>query len=361
MSRGARRAGHDLRIMVILLSAMAALPGCGTVAPRVAGIAREQPADAAKPAASARPVTRGGGYYQDDGPGDNPPPDIDAIVEPEPRAEPLHRFANNPYSVFGREYVPQRQPTPWRERGTGSWYGRKFHGQRTSSGEPYDMYAMSAAHPLLPIPSYARVTNLANGRSVIVRINDRGPFRAERIIDLSYTAAYKLGYATAGSATLEVEAILPAQIPLIASASSRREAPAPSGAAPARTEPVAEIRQVRIDDPPEARPVAPEPSRAQVAIEPLKEAPKQAAAIPVATDASGVYLQLGAFSAQENAESFRARIYRSLAWLEQAIQIQPKNGLFRVHLGPYRDRVEAAGMAERIRSALDLRAVVVIR
>ncbi len=98
---------------------------------------------------------------------------------------------------------------PFRQRGTASWYGKRFHGKKTASGEPYDMYAMSAAHPTLPIPSYARVTNLANGRSVIVRVNDRGPFHAGRVIDLSYAAAHKLGYIAQGSAQVEVEAIIP--------------------------------------------------------------------------------------------------------------------------------------------------------
>jgi len=100
---------------------------------------------------------------------------------------------------------------PFTQRGTASWYGKKFHGQKTSSGETYDMYKMTAAHPTLPIPSYARVTNLANRKSVVVRINDRGPFHTDRIIDLSYAAAYKLGYTGAGSARVEIEAIVPSQ------------------------------------------------------------------------------------------------------------------------------------------------------
>jgi rare lipoprotein A len=150
-----------------------------------------------------------GAYYKDDGPGVKPPPDLAAIPDAVPRAEPLHRFANRPYQVFGKDYVPAAHLAPFRQTGVGSWYGRRYHGASTSSGERYDMYAMTAAHPTLPIPSYARVTNLANGRSVVVRINDRGPFHSERIIDLSYTAAWKLGYVDAGSARLEVESLLP--------------------------------------------------------------------------------------------------------------------------------------------------------
>ena len=128
-----------------------------------------------------------------------------------PRVEPLHKYANRPYTALGREYVPMTSLQPFRQRGIASWYGTRYHGQKTSSGELYDMYAMSAAHPTLPIPSYARVTNLANGRSVVVRINDRGPFRSARVIDLSYVAAHRLGFIQAGQAQVEVEAIVPAK------------------------------------------------------------------------------------------------------------------------------------------------------
>ena len=150
-----------------------------------------------------------GGYYKGDGPGGPPPVNLDTLADARPRSESLNAGANTPYTALGRKYVPYTSLRAYRERGIASWYGRKFHGKRTASGERYDMYAMTAAHTVLPIPSYARVTNLANGKSVVVRINDRGPFRPERIIDLSYAAAYKLGYVNAGSARVEVEAILP--------------------------------------------------------------------------------------------------------------------------------------------------------
>jgi len=149
-----------------------------------------------------------GGYYKDDGPGARVP-DLASIAEPVPRSEPLNKWANRPYERFGRRYVPLTRVGPFQQKGIASWYGRRFHGNSTSSGEPYDMYKMSAAHPILPIPSFARVTNLANGRSVVVRINDRGPFHSERIIDLSYAAAYKLGYVAAGSTRVMVEQIVP--------------------------------------------------------------------------------------------------------------------------------------------------------
>ena len=242
--------------------------------------------------------------------------------------------------MLGRDYAPLRKLQAYRERGMGSWYGRKFHGQRTSSGEPYDMYAMTAAHTVLPIPSYAKVTNLANGRSVVVRINDRGPFRPGRIIDLSYTAAWKLGYASNGSTLVEVEAVTPEQIALLA---SRR--------APDETRPVT----VAAAD---ARAAAP---AAAPEAKPLGGAPATSASIPVTAEASGVYLQLGAFSARANAENLRSRLNGQLAWLDRAIEILQSDGLFRLHLGPYRDRAEAGGIAERIRNALDLNAVFVTR
>ena len=150
------------------------------------------------------------GHTRDDGPGGPLPSNPDRIADARPRSEPLNPGANSPYTApGGRKYAPFQSLTPYRQRGLASWYGRKFHGKPTSSGERYDMYAMTAAHTILPIPSYARVTNLSNGRSVVVRVNDRGPFHAERIIDLSYAAAYKLGFVDAGSVQVEVEAILP--------------------------------------------------------------------------------------------------------------------------------------------------------
>ena len=154
---------------------------------------------------------RPGGYYKDDGPEANPPANLASIPDAVPRSEPLHKYANRPYEVFGKKYTPIASVQPFTQRGTASWYGKRFHGQKTSSGEVYDMYKMTAAHPTLPIPSYVRVTNVANGRSVVVRINDRGPFHAGRIIDLSYAAAYRLGYIGAGSAQVQVEAVVPGQ------------------------------------------------------------------------------------------------------------------------------------------------------
>ncbi len=225
-----------------------------------------------------------------------------------PRAEPLHRAANRPYQVFGKDYVPLTSVAPFRETGTGSWYGRRYHGSSTSSGEKYDMYAMSAAHPTLPIPSYARVTNLANGRSAVVRINDRGPFHSDRIIDLSYAAAWKLGYADTGSARVEVESIVP-------------------GAPPS----------------------------------PAFTPPPVPAAVPKPAESANAFLQLGAFSSMEAAENFRVRVYRELPWLAQAILIVPGGNVYRLHLGPYGTQEEARAIADRIQTEFKLRPVLVVR
>jgi rare lipoprotein A len=157
----------------------------------------------------ASPGPTAGAYYKDDGPGDRPLADIEAIPDAVPKREPMHRWANRPYEQDGVLHIPMRQWRAYRARGIASWYGRRYHGGNTSNGEPYDMYAMSAAHRVLPLPSYVRVTHLANGRSVIVRVNDRGPFIGDREIDLSYAAAQRLGMVRQGSAEVEIELLLP--------------------------------------------------------------------------------------------------------------------------------------------------------
>jgi len=187
---------------ILILGAAAlglALAGCGSTPPAPAKI----------PPSSAT-TAKGGGYYLDDGPQANPPPNLDAIPDAVPREEPLHRFANRAYVALGNTYTPQTERRAHSQEGLASWYGRRFHGKKTASGELYDMYAMTAAHPTLPIPSYVRVTALDNGKSVVVRVNDRGPFHSSRIIDLSYTAAHKLGYLARGSARVRVESLDPA-------------------------------------------------------------------------------------------------------------------------------------------------------
>jgi rare lipoprotein A len=338
-----------------LLAACAGIPSAPPVEDRGAaraGAAGAAPAQAA-PQAQA---PRRGAYYKDDGPGDNSP-DFAAIPEPVPRVEPLSRAANNPYNVFGVDYVPLRSLAPFTQRGTGSWYGRRFQGQRTSSGEPYDMYGMTAAHPTLPIPSYARVTNLANGRSVIVRVNDRGPFLSGRIMDLSYTAAWKLGYAEAGSTTLQVELLTPETITALSAhrppaALARADTPPAPATAPAAAQPAA-AQTVALGASPVAPLSTPLPAPAPANTMPAS------AALPVDATGGLLYLQLGAFSLRDNAESFRGRLQREFDWMSPVIDIVEKGGLFRLRLGPYRSRGDADSAAERIRAALDMKPVLV--
>ena len=289
------------------------LAGCGTTPQRPPPIAR---ADKPAPVVSGGSAVKGGGYYKDDGPGDNPPADIEAIPDAVPKAEPLHKFANNPYTVMGQQYVPETNVKPYKARGIASWYGKKFHGQKTSSGERYDMYGMTAAHPKLPIPSYARVTNLKTNKSVVVRINDRGPFHSDRLIDLSYTAAYKLGIVQFGSAAVEVESLNPNK---------------DNATVVATVQPVLE------------KPLPLEP------------------VVPIASDKSGIYLQLGAFSSADNASQFSSKIKQQLGSLSDALHILPRQGIFRVNLGPYASQSEALQVANRLRQDLAISPLVVVR
>ncbi len=298
-----RDRARTARMAVLLAIGTTLISACSTApAPSVRV---EAPPKIEKPPATAS--SRPGGYYQDDGPGANPPPNLESIPDAEPRAEPLNKFANKPYTALGQTYVPDMSGKPYQARGIASWYGRKFHNQRTASGEPYDMYGMTAAHPTLPIPSYARVTNVKTGKSVIVRINDRGPFHADRVIDLSYTAAYKLGIAQAGSGVVEVENIDAAH------------------SAPATTSVAAKEEKL-------------EPAR-------------------VASSES-YWLQLGAFSVQANAEQLLAKMKAELGALANVVQIQAAEGLYRLRAGPFKSSVEASDAAAQLKRVTDIQPVL---
>jgi len=276
----------------------------------VAACQTPPPREAAKPTPPSKP----GGYYKDDGPGENPPANLATIPDAVPRLEPLHRFANRPYSVFGVNYVPATSLRPYKERGVASWYGRKFHNQKTATGETYDMYAMTAAHPTLPLPSYARVTSVATGRSVVVRVNDRGPFHPGRVIDLSYAAAERIGIAQKGSGEVEVESLLPIDAPLAVAA-----APLPP-----------------------------------VAVAEAAAAP----ALPVAPEPGGYVVQLGAFANNANAQNFVASVANQTVALGVEAKVRQADGWFRVFVGPYATRDDAARNADRLRAALGLDGVV---
>ncbi len=272
------------------------------------------------PPAAPAPAPTGGAYLAGDGPGADAP-NLDAIPDAVPKAEPLHRYANREYSALGRKYVPLTATGNYKERGIASWYGKKFHGQRTSIGETYDMYAMTAAHPTLPIPSYARVTNLATGKSVIVRVNDRGPFLHDRIMDLSYVAAYKLGYINNGSAEVEVESIaVDANTPVVAAVET----------------PVVKVV-----------PVAPVATVAPTI-------PVETAGAPTGK----VYLQLGAFRAREGAESFLGKMRAVLGDGGKKLKLYEKGGLTRVHLGTYSNADEARREAVKLQVRLGFKPFV---
>lgn len=254
-----------------------------------------------------------GGYLEGDGPGADAPANLDAVPDAIPKSEPLHNYANRPYVALGKNYTPRTSLGGYKERGVASWYGKKFHGQRTSVGEVYDMYGMTAAHTTLPIPSYVRVTNLANNKSVVVRVNDRGPFLHERIIDLSYTAAHKLGIIGKGSAEVEVESIAPDSV-----------AASPIVMETVHSEPL----------PPETMP-----------------------AVASAPPAIGnVYLQLGAFKSQESAQAFLTRMRAEFEGSGKQIVLYQKEGeLARVHIGPYISQDEARMASAKLQPRLGFR------
>ena len=195
---------------------------------------RGSPYAAAQEDVSKRGDYTAGGLYAPHIRDTAPPPidDVHLIPEPDVRAEPRSRYGNRDYAVLGKKYKVLQDPEGYVEQGTASFYGTKFHGRRTSSLEVYDMYAFSAAHKTLPLPSYARVTNLANGKSVVVRVNDRGPFHDGRVIDLSYAAAVKLGVYPAGTAKVEVRALTSNDRGPDMRVAEPATAPAPVAAAP---------------------------------------------------------------------------------------------------------------------------------
>ena len=289
-----------MRLLALLFSL---LVGCGQTPSR--------PAPGKLPPPSAV-----GAYYKDDGPIAGTPDNLDAITDPDPRWEPINKGAARPYVIFGRTYTPNTALKTFKQRGIASWYGKKFHGSQTSIGETYDMFALSAAHTTLALPSYLRVSNPANGKQVIVRVNDRGPFHPDRIIDLSYTAAFKLGLVGKGSGEVEIEAIIP-------------DAPLDTT--------YAEIG----------------PDKKEV----LQNSSASAAAAPD----SGFFIQLGAFSQKDNAANLRVHALKQLEWLTEPVRVFSENDLHRVQIGPFVSRSEADIAVSRILKELGSKPSIVIR
>lgn len=298
-----------LRYVLIVLSCVVMLGGC---------------------ASKRQAATSSGGYYQDDGPGDSIPVDIASIPDAMPRLETPRTANARPYKVLGRRYVPLTTHQPYKKTGIASWYGRKFHGKQTASGETYDMYSMTAAHRTLPIPSYARVTRVGSNKSIIVRINDRGPFHQSRLIDLSYVAAAKLDLIGPGSGKVLVEAITNDAI--------RNNAWQPEQ--------------------------APQPSIMPIPSAPPEPAPTLVARADAAASesvshhgATGVFLQYGAFSNPANANQLAQRLNQTIQHVEpRPAEIMEHAAMHRVRIGPYADRTQAVNAASRIEAATGLKA-----
>jgi rare lipoprotein A len=255
-----------------------------------------------------------------------PPLDPDNIPDAVPRAEPRSVHGNPPYyDVFGQRYTVLATSEGFVERGVASWYGPTFHGKSTSSGEPYDMYAMTAAHRTLPLPCYARVTNLSNGRSVIVRINDRGPFASNRIIDLSYTAAAKLDMIRPGTAFVELRTISTLGSPIPAVPEIDAPAPAASSAAQPGGNATPEVAPAES-----ATPTVGPPSPAEA------PAPNAAApTMPAGTRPVALYVQVGAYSDPLNASKVLERVRAAgIAHVYQSSALSAGKPVQRVRVGP---------------------------
>ena len=266
------------------------------------------------------PSKKGGGYYLDDGPGDHPPENIDAIPDATPKVEAFNARANQPYIALDNKYIPMTSFYPYKERGVASWYGKRYHGKKTSIGEYYDMYSMTGAHTTLPIPCYVRVTNTENGKSVIVRINDRGPFKKDRVIDLSFAAAYKLRLSDKGSGPVEVELIDPRQF------SALKKTP------DVITEKIKEKEvtptQVKTEE--------------TIANEPL-------------------YIQAGAFKNEKNADLLLKQLSEMKLENTPPFKKQFSEDLFHVVIGPFNSKDEANNIANLIKAKIKISIFVVTK
>ncbi len=319
---------HSYLILFCCLC-LVACGGANTVKPKP-----NTPTPKVSPAPSAS-STKPGGYYLDDGPGDNPPQDIDSIPDAVPKKEPLFDRANKPYIALGNSYKPMTSYQPYQASGVSSWYGKRYHGKKTSSGEVYDMYSMTAAHPTLPLPSYVKVTNPSNGRFVVVRVNDRGPFKNDRIIDLSYAAAYKLRFSAQGSTQVIVEAIDTNNTSPNYIAGYTQTVKTSALPASTVTTPVTE------DSAATTKPVAPiqtnENSNTQL---------------------NGHFVQLGAFKNEINADLLIKKIQGLDIENNAGINKVYNNGLYRLKLGPYDSKRAAEDTAASIRKQLNTPTII---
>ncbi len=334
---------HGLSFLLALL--LAACSSTPTRAPSDANPSVGAPAPRGSPAPAS----------ERDGPGSDAPPNLATVPDAEPQVEVIRPGgANKPYEVAGRSYVPLTGDVAHVERGVASWYGRKFHGRRTAMGEVYNMYAMTAAHPTLPLPSYVRVRNPANQKEVVLRVNDRGPFHPGRIIDLNYTAALKLDLLR-GVGPVEVERIT---FEAIRSGSWRSPEARLAAAMPAKaTTPQAPPLVPLLE-----RSETPDPVVSQTDVRPAapENTPAQQTALP-ASAAPGFFVQIAAFKQLDGAQAFHRKVVADLNWLSPLLAVFSDSSVHRLQAGPYRSRDEAQGIAEQVRDALKLAPVVVRR
>ena len=260
------------------------------------------------------PPKKGGGYYLDDGPGDRPPENMDAIPDAIPKVEPFNVRANQPYIALDNKYTPMTSFYPYKEKGIASWYGKRYHGKKTSVGEFYDMYSMTGAHTTLPIPCYVRVTNTENGKSVIVRINDRGPFKKDRVIDLSFAAAYKLRLSDKGSGPVEVELIDPRQFSALKKTSD------------AVTEKIKEKEVVSL----------------------------QTKSVDILEPSDAIFIQAGAFKNEKNADLLLKQLTDMKLENSPPSKKQFSEDLFHVVIGPFNSKDEATRISDLIKSKIKI-------
>lgn len=311
----------------LIILCMAFLVGCASTP----STKPEPGSTKSSPTKTSKETSSKGGYYLDDGPGDDSV-DFSSIPDAQPKTEKLLVGSNKPYQALGQKFTPMTSYVPYTKQGVASWYGKRYHGRKTSSGEVYDMYGMSAAHPILPIPSYVKVVNPANGRSVVVRVNDRGPFKHDRLIDLSYAAAHKLGLVANGSGMVEISAI-------DTSPEAMKKA---ANKISAQTEPTS-ISAPQITD---------------TGITTNANALIAESAAPKEITPTGYYVQAGAFKSEANSEVLQKKVLNLDLAGNAAVTNVYNNGLYRVRLGPFASKKEADMYANKVRTQLNISAIV---
>ncbi len=304
-----------------------------------------------EPRASAPPARTVQRNPDRDGAPLDAPPHLASLPDAVPQIEPIKPGGpNKPYVVLGQAYEPIAKDVPWKERGVASWYGTKFDGRRTASGELFSMYGLTAAHRTLPIPSYARVRNVSNGQEIIVRINDRGPFHSNRVMDLSYAAAVKLGVASAGSATVEIERLTFDEIRTGAWRKGTLMDPAGVDAAQAAAPVVAPAVQPTV-----------QLAEALDATVPPAESPTVAPARAYTTAAQGFWVQLAALSKRDGVEQLQRRVATELSTLQPLVAVFHEKPLFKLQVGPFATKDEASLAARQLRDTLQIKPMLVQR